>query len=419
VVAPPVQFKPPEPVHVPEPQQIAPLPVPEIAKPVESSAPVDVPAAAPEVVVPEPPPPPLVKDRFEVPPPSPAIIVEPVKAAKDPLPSIISLVNQQKKAEKAIPEMKSDVLPPSADPKAATPQKTSAPVDSASTAAAAKKAPVTNQKPLHVDPVVMPANRAPAHSDTMMFRSLEEPASESTVNMKMIVGVLVAILIVAGLAFGVRTLMKNREQSKAAVPAAVQETAAPAVESPAATSATPALTNPDLTTPPVSKPATETAAKSAAPKPESTTAPQEPKPHQPAVIVAGNGSVTKRTEAVEAPQVALNGKADMGALLASGKSATPTLSVKRSVLSPPEVINRVAPKFPEFARRSNPNGDRVVLNATIGADGKVKQVHVVRGQMVFADAAVAAVKQWQYRPAFLNGEAVESTVEVVISFTGR
>jgi protein TonB len=92
--------------------------------------------------------------------------------------------------------------------------------------------------------------------------------------------------------------------------------------------------------------------------------------------------------------------------------------VKRSSLSPPEVIHRVAPKFPEFARRSNPSGDRVVLNVTVGKDGRVGNVQVVRGQNIFTEAAINAVKQWQYRPAFLNGESVEATVEVVISFTG-
>jgi periplasmic protein TonB len=101
----------------------------------------------------------------------------------------------------------------------------------------------------------------------------------------------------------------------------------------------------------------------------------------------------------------------------TGKSATPTLNVKRSSLSPPDVIHRVPPKFPEFARRSNPAGDRVVLNVTVGKDGRVGNIQVVRGQPMFSDAAVNAVKQWQYRPAFLNGDPVEATVEVVISFT--
>ena len=58
-----------------------------------------------------------------------------------------------------------------------------------------------------------------------------------------------------------------------------------------------------------------------------------------------------------------------------------------------------------------------MLNVTVGKDGHVGNVQVVRGQPMFAEAATNAVKQWQYRPAFLNGEAVEATVEVVITFT--
>jgi len=47
----------------------------------------------------------------------------------------------------------------------------------------------------------------------------------------------------------------------------------------------------------------------------------------------------------------------------------------------------------------------------------VGTIGVVRGKPLFRESAMAAVRQWKYKPARLNGEAVASTIEVVINFT--
>jgi protein TonB len=60
--------------------------------------------------------------------------------------------------------------------------------------------------------------------------------------------------------------------------------------------------------------------------------------------------------------------------------------------------------------------DTVVLSATVGKDGSVKEVRVIRGHQLLQKAAVDAVKKWKYKPQVLNGEAVEVTASISIAF---
>ena len=44
--------------------------------------------------------------------------------------------------------------------------------------------------------------------------------------------------------------------------------------------------------------------------------------------------------------------------------------------------------------------------------------HPPSGPATLGDSAVAAVKQWRYKPATLDGQPTESTHEVTIKFGG-
>jgi len=50
----------------------------------------------------------------------------------------------------------------------------------------------------------------------------------------------------------------------------------------------------------------------------------------------------------------------------------------------------------------------VELEFTVGADGAVKDVRVIKGHPVLGSAATEAVLRWHYEPARLNGIAVET-----------
>jgi TonB family protein len=80
-----------------------------------------------------------------------------------------------------------------------------------------------------------------------------------------------------------------------------------------------------------------------------------------------------------------------------------------------QLISRTAPQYPQLAKLSGATGE-VVLSAIIGSDGKVKDVSVVSGSPLLRDAAIAAVKQWVYKPALLNGKPTESDTRIQLNF---
>lgn len=77
-------------------------------------------------------------------------------------------------------------------------------------------------------------------------------------------------------------------------------------------------------------------------------------------------------------------------------SAEPDASNAQPESRPVKV--RVDPNYPDMARRMNVIGS-VQLQATVRADGTVKEVHVVGGHPLLAEAASRAVMQWHYQPA--------------------
>lgn len=79
------------------------------------------------------------------------------------------------------------------------------------------------------------------------------------------------------------------------------------------------------------------------------------------------------------------------------------------------LVYQVDPRYPQIAVSAGISGT-VELRATIGRDGRVRSVEVLSGSALLAPAAVAAVKQWRYRPTLLNGEAVEVEAHVTVHF---
>jgi protein TonB len=59
----------------------------------------------------------------------------------------------------------------------------------------------------------------------------------------------------------------------------------------------------------------------------------------------------------------------------------------------------------------------VTIEATIGPDGKVIDAKVVRSVPLLDQAALDAVRQWEYTPTLLNGVPVPVLITVTINFT--
>jgi protein TonB len=82
----------------------------------------------------------------------------------------------------------------------------------------------------------------------------------------------------------------------------------------------------------------------------------------------------------------------------------------------PELASQpVQPVYPDAAKASGQRGS-VVLQVLIGRDGAVQDVKFLQGSLVFAQAAIEAVHQWQFKPYTLNGRAVSVQSTITLNF---
>ncbi|MBZ5631440.1 MAG: TonB family protein [Acidobacteriia bacterium] len=98
------------------------------------------------------------------------------------------------------------------------------------------------------------------------------------------------------------------------------------------------------------------------------------------------------------------------------KVATPVRVRVSQGVSQGLLIHQVRPTYPPLARQARIQGS-VVLQAVIAKDGTIQGLHVVSGHPMLTTAAVDAVKQWRYKPYFLNGEPVEVETQITVNFT--
>jgi len=82
----------------------------------------------------------------------------------------------------------------------------------------------------------------------------------------------------------------------------------------------------------------------------------------------------------------------------------------------PKKIKDVQPVYPAIAQSARVSGV-VTIEATIGSDGKVVDAKVVRSIPLLDEAALTAVRQWEYLPTMLNGVPVPVLVTVTVNFT--
>lgn len=97
-----------------------------------------------------------------------------------------------------------------------------------------------------------------------------------------------------------------------------------------------------------------------------------------------------------------------------GKSDPPTVRVGGDV-KPPIKTKTVPPVYPQIAQTAKVQGV-VIVEATIGVDGKVKDVKVIRSVKMLDDAAIAAVKQWTFKPTVIDGHPVQVIMTIPVNF---
>ena len=85
-------------------------------------------------------------------------------------------------------------------------------------------------------------------------------------------------------------------------------------------------------------------------------------------------------------------------------------------ITPPKRIKDVPPVYPPVAQSARVEGI-VILEATIGRDGRVADVRVLRSIPLLDQAAIDAVRQWEFTPTMMNGVPTAVIMSVTINFT--
>lgn len=85
-------------------------------------------------------------------------------------------------------------------------------------------------------------------------------------------------------------------------------------------------------------------------------------------------------------------------------------------VKPPLRTKGVSPVYPPAARQARVQGV-VILEVTVGADGKVKSTKTLKSVPQLDAAASEAVKKWEYKPTVVDGKPAAVIMTVPVNFT--
>ena len=288
--------------------------------------------------------------------------------------------------------------------------------------------------PLEVVPLATPptkkeekrADVAPKAS----FGTFDAVASEDKKpgNRFMMIGVVAVLVIAAGATFAFLKMQKpgakapQQTQEAANVPAPIPPSGNTQPGSPNA--------QPVASAPTSARPVAESETKKPVVKTvsEKNSAPAEkPAPVEKTTAVAtlnasGTSRIAQDTSAQPVPEIAPsfnvggNSSASLSNLARPVASSTPSAAaIEQSQLEPLQLIKTAPLVYPANARIRNVTG-LVVIEVKVGKDGKVSNPRFISGPLVFHDAAFDAVMHYQFKPAKLNGQAIEQTTQIRLNF---
>jgi TonB family protein len=103
------------------------------------------------------------------------------------------------------------------------------------------------------------------------------------------------------------------------------------------------------------------------------------------------------------------------AALVPAQAAAQAPASVRSNIPAPVKVHHVEPEYPEDARRAGIE-DAVIVEATVDAKGIVESTRVLRSVVMLDEPAVAAIRQWRYKPVLINGAPVPFITLVTVPF---
>jgi protein TonB len=82
----------------------------------------------------------------------------------------------------------------------------------------------------------------------------------------------------------------------------------------------------------------------------------------------------------------------------------------------PVKVRDVRPAYPPLAQAANVTGV-VIIEVRIGIDGRVETAHVIKSIPLLDQAALDAVKLWEFTPTLMNGQPVPIIMTTTINFS--
>ena len=111
----------------------------------------------------------------------------------------------------------------------------------------------------------------------------------------------------------------------------------------------------------------------------------------------------------------------IGGIISSAPVAVPKVATPQRVrvsqgVTQGLLLRQVKPNYPQLARTARIQG-AVLLQAEISKNGDIQNLRVISGHPMLIQSALEAVKQWKYKPYYLNGEPVEGETQIQVNFS--
>jgi len=195
--------------------------------------------------------------------------------------------------------------------------------------------------------------------------------------------------------------------------------AAPIAGQPNSPAKPPAKAAPNTSQPAAAKTSNASNAGAAPPNADSASATPPASDAQPestpALEPSDSSSHSSKNSASNAHSSSHTAKTFEAAPAPTPNSPASDVSPDDSSVIPAKLLKSVQPVYPPDAMRNFITGD-VRLDALVDAKGRVKSVEVLVGPSQLRQAAIDAIKQYQYAPATKGARAVDSHVTVTIKF---
>lgn len=103
----------------------------------------------------------------------------------------------------------------------------------------------------------------------------------------------------------------------------------------------------------------------------------------------------------------------VAAVVAAGSASAQQAITTANAMT--RVAKKVAPAYPVAARQLNVTGQQEVT-IVVDEAGNVTDAKVVKGNALFTQSSLAAVREWKFTPLVKDGQPVKFSTTVVFSY---